>query len=124
MNIRLPKKLMSYLAIHMIVGGHLFGAATGIASVYGNKSDGLLGKLTASGEKLTSKFFTVASRTFPFGTLLKIINIKTGDCVIAKVNDRGPYIKGRVLDLNMAVAKALKIKYVGLVKYVKVTETN
>ena len=124
MNIRLPKKLMSYLAIHIIVSGHLFGAATGIASVYGNKHDGLLGKLTASGERLTSKLFTVASKTFPFGTLLKIVNLKTGDCVIARVNDRGPYIKGRVLDLNTAVAKALKIKCTGFIKYERVSETD
>ena len=124
MNIRLLKKLMSYFAIHMIVGGHLFGAATGLASVYGNKSDGLLGKLTASGERLTSKLFTVASKTFPFGTLLKIINVKTGDYVIARVNDRGPYIKGRVLDLNMAVAKALKIHSTGVVRYEKFTTAD
>jgi rare lipoprotein A len=124
MTIKIIKKITTYITIHMLISSHLFGATTGVASVYGNNSDRLLGKLTASGERLTSKLFTVASKTFPFGTLLKIINIKTGDCVIAKVNDRGPYVRGRVLDLNMAVAKALKIKYIGIVKYEKTEETN
>jgi len=89
----------------------------GIASVYGNGTDGFLGKLTASGERLTSTMLTVAHKTLPFGTILKIINLENGKFVFAKVTDRGPYVAGRVLDLNSAVAKSLNIKGLTKIEY-------
>ncbi len=89
----------------------------GIASVYGTKSDGFLGKMTASGERLTNNFLTVAHKTLPFGTILKIINLENGRFIFAIVNDRGPYIKGRVLDLNEKVAELLGVKGLGKVEY-------
>ena len=92
----------------------------GIASMYGTKSDGFLGKLTASGERLSEEMLTVAHRTLPFGTLLRIINVETGDSVLARVNDRGPFVKGRVLDLNAPTAQALKIDGLGKVEFRKI----
>ena len=96
-------------------------ATSGIASVYGTKKDGFLGKTMASGVILSSDMMIVAHKTLPFGTLLKIINPRTGKYVIAKVMDRGPYITGRVLDLNAAVADALGITGLGKVEYKRVS---
>ena len=92
----------------------------GMASVYGTEEDGFLGKLTASGIRLTSNMMTVAHRTLPFGTLLKIINPRTGQYVFARVADRGPYVSGRVLDLNSPVATAIGINSTGRVIYSRV----
>ena len=92
-------------------------AKKGIASVYGTREDGFVGRKTASGVILSSNMMTVAHRTLPFGTLLRIINPKTGKYAIAKVVDRGPYISGRVLDLNMPVAKAIGFSGLGEVEY-------
>lgn len=96
----------------------------GIASMYGTTSDGFLGKLTASGERLTSNMLTVAHKTLPFGTILKIINLENGRFVFARVNDRGPYKKGRVLDLSSRVAGLLGIKSLSRVEYKQITETE
>jgi len=96
----------------------------GIASIYGVGGDGFLGRITASGERLTATALTVAHKTLPFGTILKIINLENGRFVFARVNDRGPYIKGRVLDLNAKVAELLGIKGLSKVEYRKITETQ
>ena len=89
----------------------------GIVSVYGTKSDGFLGKITASGERLSSTLLTVAHRTLPFGTILKIIKTAHGRIVFARVTDRGPFIKNRVLDLNKPTADALGIKGLAKIEY-------
>lgn len=65
------------------------------------------GKLTASGEAFHQDDFTAASRTLPFGTLLHVTNPATGRSVTVRVNDRGPFIKGRDLDLAKGAADAL-----------------
>lgn len=62
------------------------------------------GVKTASGERLNPKALTVAHRTLPFGTLVKITNVENKKSVIARVNDRGPFIKGRGLDVTKQVA--------------------
>lgn len=72
---------------------------TGIASCYHDKFQG---RKTASGEVYDKNKFTTAHRTLPFGTLVMVRNIKTGDSVIVKVNDRGPYHKTRTFDLSKA----------------------
>lgn len=85
----------------------------GKASFYGHK---FIGKKTASGEIFTEHLYSCAHRTLPFGTLLKVTNIKNGEAVIVKVNDRGPFIKGRVLDLSIKAAKDLKITQMGVAR--------
>jgi rare lipoprotein A len=85
----------------------------GKASYYGVK---FIGKKTASGEIFTKYIYTCAHRTLPFGTLLKVTNVKNGEAVIVKVNDRGPFIKGRVLDLSIKAAKDLKITQMGVAR--------
>src|SRR4051794_35524508 len=73
---------------------------TGIASVYGNEK-------TANGEYAHPSRLTAAHRTLPFGTRVEVTNLKTGRSVIVRINDRGPFIKGRIIDLTAAGAKAL-----------------
>lgn len=78
----------------------LASAQTGIASVYS-------GERTANGEYAHAHALTAAHRTLPFGTKVKVTNLTTGRSVIVRINDRGPYIKGRIIDLTPAGAEAI-----------------
>ena len=73
---------------------------TGIASVYS-------GEPTANGEYAHASALTAAHRTLPFGTMVEVTNIQTGRSVVVRINDRGPYIRGRVIDLTPAGARAI-----------------
>ena len=79
-------------------------------------SNNFNGRHTTSGQKYDSKKYTCAHRTYPFGTLLKIRNPKTGKEVIVVVNDRGPHVKGIYLDLSYNAAKELDIIKKGIAK--------
>ncbi len=79
---------------------------TGQCSWYGPKFNG---KKTASGEKFDSTKFTAAHKTLPFGTKLKITDKKSGKNVIVTVNDRGPFVKSRVLDISSSAAQELGV---------------
>jgi rare lipoprotein A len=70
---------------------------------------GATGARTANGERLHHDSMTCAHRTYPFGTLLQVINPKNGKQVVVRVNDRGPFIKGRIIDLSWGAAKKLGI---------------
>lgn len=80
----------------------------GYASWYG---PGFYGRKTASGQRFTKHKFTCAHRKLPFGTRLQITNLQNGKSIEVTVNDRGPFIKGRVVDLSYAAAKEI-----GLIK--------
>lgn len=88
------------------------------ASWYGPRFHG---KSTANGETFDQSALTAAHKSLPFGTLLKITNLRNHKSVIIRINDRGPYVDGRDLDLSKATAKALGILHKGVVK-VKVEE--
>jgi len=75
-------------------------AESGIASVYSNEK-------TANGEYAHATAYTAAHRTLPFGTFVEVTNTRTGRSVIVRINDRGPFIAGRVIDLTPAGAKAI-----------------
>ena len=77
---------------------------TGLASWYGAKHHG---KRTASGEIFDQKKFTAAHRTLPWGSIVKVTNLDNGKSVEVRINDRGPFTKGRIIDLSRAAAKAL-----------------
>lgn len=77
---------------------------TGIASWYGNKFHG---GSTASGESYDMHMFTAAHRTLPLGTVVKVTDEKSGDSVMVCINDRGPYTRGRVIDLSFAAAEQI-----------------
>jgi rare lipoprotein A len=73
---------------------------TGIASVYSDEK-------TANGEYAHASALTAAHRTLPFGTMVEVTNNETGRSVVVRINDRGPYIRGRVIDLTPAGARAI-----------------
>ncbi|MDK7374487.1 MULTISPECIES: septal ring lytic transglycosylase RlpA family protein [Weeksella] len=73
--------------------------ATGIVSWYGDKFHG---RKTASGKIYDKNELTAAHKTLPFGTKVRVTNIKNGKSVVVEINDRGPFIKSRVLDLSKA----------------------
>jgi rare lipoprotein A len=97
---------------HAIVGrrvmrNHLFASRhavpqSGIASTYSDSK-------TASGERMNSGELTAAHRSLPFGTKIKVTNHHTGRSVVVRINDRGPFVKGRVIDLSPAAARAIGI---------------
>ena len=84
---------------------------TGIASWYGGQFHG---RKTASGEIFNQYKFTAAHRTLPFGTLVNVTSIDTGKNVQVRINDRGPHTPGRSIDLSMAAAEAIGLKYLGI----------
>jgi len=84
----------------------------GKASWYG---PGFHGRRTASGETFNTHEMTAAHRTLPFGTRIRVVNRSTGHSVVVRINDRGPYARGRVIDLSRASAQALGISGVGSV---------
>lgn len=79
----------------------------GLASWYGGNGDGFAGKPTASGELFDPQDLTAAHRTLPLGTLIQVENLENGRAVTVRVNDRGPFVKGRVLDLSKRGAQVL-----------------
>jgi rare lipoprotein A len=87
----------------------------GKASWYG---PGFHGRRTASGERFSRHRPTLAHRGLPFGTRLEITNLKNGRKAVGRVNDRGPHVRGRVVDLSEALARRLGIRGVGSVRCV------
>ncbi len=85
----------------------------GLASFYAAKFHG---RRTASGEKFSSKLLTAAHLTLPFGTQMKVTNPKNSKSVIVRVNDRGPYVRGRLLDLSRAAADLIGITRLGVAR--------
>jgi rare lipoprotein A len=77
-------------------------AQSGIASVYGYP-----GGRTASGERMSTSALTAAHRSLPFGTMVRVTNERNGRSVVVRINDRGPFVRGRVIDLTPAAAHAL-----------------
>lgn len=76
----------------------------GKASYYADKFHG---NATASGEVFDMNEFTAAHKSLPFGTIIKVTNLKNGRSVTVKINDRGPFVAGRILDLSYAAAQEL-----------------
>lgn len=81
-------KTSNYARSHELVGQ---------ASWYGSKYHG---KRTASGERYNMRAYTAAHKTLPFGTIVRVTNTNNGKTVDVKINDRGPFVKGRVIDLS------------------------
>jgi rare lipoprotein A len=81
-------------------------AASGIASIYGN-GDGHAWSKTANGERVDPRALTAAHRTLPFGARVRVLNLQNRREVVVRINDRGPFVKGRIIDLTPAGASAL-----------------
>jgi rare lipoprotein A len=105
-SMALRKKITSQSVLersikHSTESGRLF-EGSGIASVYS-------GRLTASGELMRPDTMTAAHRTLPFGTQVTVLNRRNGRSVVVRINDRGPFVRGRVIDLSPAAAHELGI---------------
>jgi rare lipoprotein A len=87
---------------------------SGQASWYGGNGDGFAGRPTASGERYDPTGYTCAHRTLPFGTLVEVENALTGLRTVVRVNDRGPFVRGRVLDVSRQAAEDLGILKAGV----------
>ena len=92
--------LASTLVISTIAMPVVASAQTGIASIYS-------GGLTANGEHARASGLTAAHRTLPFGTMVRVTNQRSGRSVVVRINDRGPFIRGRVIDVTPAAAHVL-----------------
>lgn len=91
----------------LLVTAALLGAEPeleGFASWYGGKFHG---RLTSSGEVFDTNEMTAAHRTLPFGTVVKVTNLDNGRSTVVKINDRGPFVEGRVIDLSRAAAEEI-----------------
>jgi rare lipoprotein A len=93
---------------------------TGKASYYAGKFNG---RKTASGEKFRNAKLTAAHKTLPFGTKVKVTNLSNGKSVKVKINDRGPFVPGRIIDLSKRAARKIGIDKEGVgnvqIKYKK-----
>ncbi len=76
-------------------------AECGIASNYSS------GKVTANGERYDPRGVSAAHKTLPFGTRVAVVNRRTGRSIVVRINDRGPFVKGRIIDLSKGAARAL-----------------
>ena len=95
-----------------------FKAETGLASWYGADETKVRehGRLTASGERYDMYDMTAAHKTLPLGSLVRVTNLENGKKVVVRINDRGPYVKGRIIDLSLKAARILGLKDKGTAK--------
>ncbi|MBM3218985.1 MAG: septal ring lytic transglycosylase RlpA family protein [Candidatus Rokubacteria bacterium] len=84
----------------------------GKASWYG---DAHQGRRTASGEIYDMKGMTAAHRTWPFGTRVRVTNVANAKSIVVRINDRGPFVDGRIIDLSRAAARELGVLGTGVV---------
>lgn len=91
-------------------GGARLGASSGMASYYGYSGR------TANGERHNAGAMTAAHRTLPFGTKVRVTNTTNGRSVIVRINDRGPFVRGRVIDVSTAAANALGFRSRGVAR--------
>jgi rare lipoprotein A len=89
------------------------GPSVGLASYYGHKFQG---RRTASGERFDMHAFTAAHPRLAFGTRVRVTNLQNNRSVDVRINDRGPFVKGRIIDLSYAAAKKIGMLSVGVVK--------
>ncbi|HXY51834.1 MAG TPA: septal ring lytic transglycosylase RlpA family protein [Terriglobales bacterium] len=106
-----PPKLArhSRLLLAKRIGVHPYQVGT--ASWYGSQFEG---RETASGEAFNMYDLTAAHPTLPLGTRVKVTNLRNGRSVIVRINDRGPLVEGRIIDLSYSAAKALNMKARGV----------
>jgi rare lipoprotein A len=90
-----------------------YRSETGLASYYADK---FIGRPTASGQLYNANRLTAAHKTIAFGTKVTMVNIKNNKSVVVVINDRGPFVSNRILDVSKAAAQALDMINAGIVK--------
>jgi rare lipoprotein A len=86
--------------------GKILLTLEGVASYY---ADQYHGRQTSNGEVFDMNALTAAHRTFPFGSMVRVTNLENRKSVVVRVNDRGPFVDGRIIDLSLAAAKELDL---------------
>jgi rare lipoprotein A len=86
---------------------------SGLATYYSPK---FAGRKTASGERYNPKAYTAAHRTLPFGTRVRITNLRNGKSVVVRINDRGPVSRKRIIDVSYAAAAVIGLHRIGICK--------
>ena len=94
----------SFVIYHLSFSVSARAQQSGKASFYAKRATG---SRTANGERLHHDSMTCAHRSYPFGTMLKVTNVLNGRQVVVRVNDRGPFRRGRIIDLSWGAAKAI-----------------
>ncbi len=84
-----------------------------MASYYADK---YIGRKTSNGERFKQNKLTAAHKTLPFGTKVKVTNLSNGQSVKVRINDRGPFIQGRIIDLSKKAAKKIDMVNTGVTK--------
>jgi rare lipoprotein A len=115
-DLRMSKYLIFLVSIVLISCSSKI-SQTGKASYYANKFNG---RKTASGEKFRNSKLTAAHKTLPFGTKVKVTNLSNGKSVKVRINDRGPFVAGRIIDLSKKAAHKISLDKEG-VGNVKIT---
>ncbi|MDC7228012.1 MAG: septal ring lytic transglycosylase RlpA family protein [Spirochaetales bacterium] len=110
---KLPLRLFFLLILStlLFIASPVIAFETGTASWYGGKFQG---RKTANGETFDTNKLTAAHKTLPFNTLVKVTNNNNDQWVIVRINDRGPFVEGRVIDLSRAAAEAIDMTISGV----------
>ena len=106
----MKKLIVAVAALFFVFHSVSEAGVVGMASYY--KS----GKRTANGERFNPYGLTAAHKKLPFGTRLKVTNLRTGKSVVVRINDRGPFIRGRVIDLSLGAARIIGLHRSGVAK--------
>jgi rare lipoprotein A len=104
MSMRAPLMPVALLLLALSEPLAAFAPEEGLASWYGGKFQG---RRTASGEIFDTNQFTAAHKTLPFGTMVAVTNLDNDKTTVVRINDRGPFIAGRIIDLSRAAAAAI-----------------
>ncbi len=112
---------ITILLICLVTSFSISAYEEGYASWYGGKFQG---RMTANGEIFDTYKLTAAHKTLPFGTIIKVTNLSNSLSVLVRVNDRGPFVAGRIVDLSKAAADAIKMTGAGIARVkLEVAET-
>ena len=104
-------KLPAFLLLLLLTAPGFCDDETGYASWYAGKFQG---RITASGEVFDTNLLTAAHKTLPFGTIVRVTNTNNGRHVDVRINDRGPFVEGRIIDLSRSAAETLKMTGSGI----------
>jgi len=102
--------LLGLILLYQVAGPYY---EVGIASWYGPGFDG---NLTSNGEVYDMNGISAAHKALPFGTIVRVVEFSTGKSIIVRINDRGPFIEGRIIDLSKGAARKLGIIDKGITK--------
>lgn len=104
---------ISLIGLYLSSSAQVGFVQEGMASYYGDEFEG---KITASGERYSQRKATAAHVSIPFGALVRITNLENGKTAIVRINDRGPFVSGRIIDVTRSVAQRLDMVKKGLAK--------